>query len=139
MMLTTGMSMLGKISVGVRTIANIPMIRMSMAITTNVYGRRNASRTIHIEFFPKSIARDHQAVVITSLASAVLKLLTNARVKSVVWEAMAIAISCHLRVCARCYFLAVTSIGVQVDAERPTSRLSFARARDTWAFTVTSA
>jgi|SRR5260370_19460887 hypothetical protein len=50
MMLTTGMLMFGKISVGVRTIASIPIMRISMAITTKVYGRRNASRTIHIEF-----------------------------------------------------------------------------------------
>src|ERR1700686_4467940 len=48
-MLTTGMSIVGKISVGVRTIASPPMIRMRIDITTNVYGRRNASRTIHIE------------------------------------------------------------------------------------------
>ena len=35
-MLTTGMLMLGKISVGVRTIASPPMIKMSMDTTTNV-------------------------------------------------------------------------------------------------------
>src|SRR5579862_1544802 len=40
-MLTTGMLMLGKMSVGVRKIATIPM-------TTNVEGRRNANLTIHI-------------------------------------------------------------------------------------------
>src|SRR5207244_9084192 len=51
-MLMTGMLMLGKISVGVRTIASPPMIKMSMDTTTNVYGRRNASRTIHIESVP---------------------------------------------------------------------------------------
>src|ERR1700680_1028721 len=49
MMLTTGISMVGKISVGVRTIASPPKIKMSMDATTNVWGRRNASRTIHIE------------------------------------------------------------------------------------------
>src|ERR1700747_1456268 len=40
--------MLGKISVGVRKIAIPPITRISMAITTKVYGRRNANRTIHI-------------------------------------------------------------------------------------------
>ncbi len=35
-MLTTGMSMLGKMSVGVRTIESPPIIRMSMDITTKV-------------------------------------------------------------------------------------------------------
>src|SRR6267143_2539168 len=52
MMLTTGILMFGKISVGVRTIASAPMMRMSMDTTTKVYGRRNASRTIHIQFVP---------------------------------------------------------------------------------------
>src|ERR1700730_677880 len=52
MMLTTGMLMFGKISVGVRTIASAPMIRMSMANTTKVYGRCNASLTIHIGLCP---------------------------------------------------------------------------------------
>src|ERR1700737_2553586 len=50
MMLTTGMSMVGKMSVGMRTIASPPMIRMRIDITTNVYVGRIASRTIHIEF-----------------------------------------------------------------------------------------
>src|SRR5260370_39076940 len=48
MMLTTGMLIFGKMSVGVRTIASPPMIRMSMDTTTNVYGRLSASLTIHI-------------------------------------------------------------------------------------------
>src|SRR5437899_12119229 len=54
MMLITGMLIFGKISVGVRTIASPPMIRMRMAITTIVYGRRNASRTIHMGLTPKT-------------------------------------------------------------------------------------
>src|SRR3984893_13508223 len=45
---TTGMLMLGKMSVGVRAIVNGPTIRISRARTTNVYGRRRATRTIHI-------------------------------------------------------------------------------------------
>jgi hypothetical protein len=36
----------------VRTIASIPIIRIRIAITTKVYGRRNASRTIHMEYRP---------------------------------------------------------------------------------------
>jgi hypothetical protein len=47
-MLTTGMSMLGKISVGVRSIASGPTIKINTARTTNVYGRRSASLTIHM-------------------------------------------------------------------------------------------
>ena len=46
--LTTGMSMLGKMSVGVRRMAATPSITMSSAITMNVYGRRRASLTIHM-------------------------------------------------------------------------------------------
>src|SRR5260370_40477036 len=48
MMLTTGMVMFGKMSVGVRTIASAPRIRMSIDATTNVYGRLSASLTIHM-------------------------------------------------------------------------------------------
>src|SRR5215475_11502593 len=48
MMLTTGMLMLGKMSVGVRLIASNPITRMRIASTTNVYGRRRANLTIHI-------------------------------------------------------------------------------------------
>jgi hypothetical protein len=44
--LMTGMLMFGKISVGVRKADAVPKIRISTAITMNVYGRRNASRTI---------------------------------------------------------------------------------------------
>ena len=40
--------MLGKMSVGVRTIASGPRIRISSASTTNVYGRFSATRTIHM-------------------------------------------------------------------------------------------
>ena len=47
-MLTTGILMLGKISVGVRSRMNGVMIKSSNAATTNVSGRRKASRTIHI-------------------------------------------------------------------------------------------
>uniref|UniRef100_A0A1I9YR24 Uncharacterized protein n=1 Tax=Paraburkholderia sprentiae WSM5005 TaxID=754502 RepID=A0A1I9YR24_9BURK len=47
-MLTTGISMFAKISVGVRSIASGPTIRISTARTTKVYGRRSASRTIRM-------------------------------------------------------------------------------------------
>src|SRR6266853_3897699 len=45
---TTGMSISGKISVGVSLIDVTPSNKMSSAITTNVYGRRRANLTIHI-------------------------------------------------------------------------------------------
>jgi hypothetical protein len=48
MTLTTGMSMLGKMSTAVREIEKIPSSNMSIDITTNVYGRFSASLTIHI-------------------------------------------------------------------------------------------
>src|SRR5579859_4376913 len=47
-MLTTGILMFGKISVGVRTIASDPRIRIRMAITTMVCGCFSASLTIHM-------------------------------------------------------------------------------------------
>src|SRR5437879_2976041 len=55
MMLTTGMSIFGKMSVGVRRIESTPMIRMRMDNTTNVYGRLSASATIHI--IPSNVQR----------------------------------------------------------------------------------
>src|SRR4029077_21004976 len=65
-MLTTGMLILGKMSVGVRTIASAPMMRISMANTTKVYGRCNASLTIHIGFpvlhLPRTTDGGHYAV-----------------------------------------------------------------------------
>src|SRR5438874_1296923 len=50
MMLTTGMLMAGKMSVGVRSRTNGVSKRRSKDATTNVYGRRRAKRTIHILF-----------------------------------------------------------------------------------------
>src|SRR5205085_2895493 len=52
MMLTTGMSMLGKMSVGVRTMASAPRIKIRIANTAIVYGRLSASLTIHIKSHP---------------------------------------------------------------------------------------
>src|SRR5712671_6018427 len=48
MMLTTGMLMFGKMSVGVRKIESVPRIKIRMASTTNVYGRLSATLTIHM-------------------------------------------------------------------------------------------
>src|SRR5579859_1915481 len=48
MMLTTGILMFGNMSVGVRTIASDPRIRIRIAITTMVCGCFNASLTIYI-------------------------------------------------------------------------------------------
>src|SRR5260370_38761387 len=44
--LTTGMPILGKISVGVLIAESVPKIRMTTARTMNVYGRSSATRTI---------------------------------------------------------------------------------------------
>ena len=51
MTLTTGMLMDGKISVGVHSRINGVNSRSNSAATTNVYGRRNARRTIHMASF----------------------------------------------------------------------------------------
>src|ERR1700730_3914222 len=48
MMLTTGMLMFGKMSVGVRNIASVPRIKVRIASTTKVYGRLSATLTIHM-------------------------------------------------------------------------------------------
>src|SRR6185295_6716812 len=48
MMLTTGISMLGKMSVGVRTIASVPRRRIRITSTTMVCGCFSASLTIHM-------------------------------------------------------------------------------------------
>ncbi len=48
MTLTTGMLIYGKMSIGMETIETTPRTAISSARTTKVYGRRSASRTIHI-------------------------------------------------------------------------------------------
>src|SRR5947209_4571165 len=48
MMVTTGMSIFGKISVDMVTMETVPSTRISTAITTKVYGRLRARRTIHM-------------------------------------------------------------------------------------------
>src|SRR6266436_9761525 len=60
MMLTTGISILGKMSVGVRTIDIAPRIKIRTANTAMVYGRLRASLTIHINYisiFPSGAGR----------------------------------------------------------------------------------
>src|SRR5437016_8307450 len=49
-----GMSIYGKMSTGMVTTADPPRMAIRIAITTNVYGRLNASRTIHISVTPRS-------------------------------------------------------------------------------------
>ena len=44
------MPMFGKISVGVRIADSTPKIRISIAMTTNVYGRERAIRTIAVMY-----------------------------------------------------------------------------------------
>ena len=56
MALTTGISMSGRISVGIREIAMPPRMAISMAAATKVYGRRSASLTIHMRcLFPVAV------------------------------------------------------------------------------------
>jgi hypothetical protein len=45
---TTGMSMSGKMSVGIDRMLKTPRRRIKKPKTAKVYGRRSASRTIHI-------------------------------------------------------------------------------------------
>src|SRR6267143_1853038 len=54
MMLTTGMLMFGKMSVGVRKIESVPRIKIRIASTMNVYGRFSATLTIHMIHAPQS-------------------------------------------------------------------------------------
>jgi hypothetical protein len=49
--------MIGKISLGVVTIADIPKMNIRSETTTNVYGLRRASRTIHILDFQTAGAK----------------------------------------------------------------------------------
>ncbi len=48
-MLTTGMLISGKMSVGVRRTTTGVRSTINSAMTTNVYGLRNANATIHID------------------------------------------------------------------------------------------
>src|ERR1700682_929425 len=63
MTLTTGISMLGKMSVGVRTIARVPRRKKRDNSTTMVCGSFSASLTIHMihcPIFPSGLAGLHQ-------------------------------------------------------------------------------
>src|SRR5580698_2908638 len=65
MTLMTGISMFGKMSVGIVTIDRSPSTAISSATTTNVYGRRRASRTVHMAvpeatIAPRPVVEDHR-------------------------------------------------------------------------------
>src|SRR5258705_9066223 len=55
MTVTTGMLMDGKMSTDMVVIDSVPRTAISKANTTNVYGRRKASRTIHIQLPPRDL------------------------------------------------------------------------------------
>src|SRR5258705_13343095 len=62
MIAMTGMSTTGKMSTGVRKIDSTPRIRINIDITINVYGRRNANRTIHILGLNLSLSKGRSCV-----------------------------------------------------------------------------
>src|ERR1700730_14140924 len=65
-MLTTGMLMFGKMSVGVRKIESVPRIKIRIASTTNVYGRLSATLTIHMIhalILPSDVGRTANCIV----------------------------------------------------------------------------
>src|SRR5260221_11607242 len=64
MTLTTGISTTGKISTGVLKIETTPRIRMSNDMTMNVYGRRSASLTFHINHLPRALRLLDQSSVL---------------------------------------------------------------------------
>src|SRR5882762_395499 len=67
-MLTTGMLMFGKMSVGVRKMDSVPRIKIRIASTTNVYGRFSATLTIHI-IHPFGLADCNNQIDVMSYAS----------------------------------------------------------------------
>src|SRR6266852_8507146 len=67
-MLTTGMLMFGKMSVGVRKMDSVPRIKIRIASTTNVYGRFSATLTIHI-IHPFGLADCNNQIDLMSYAS----------------------------------------------------------------------
>src|SRR5436305_3057153 len=67
-MLTTGRSIYGKMSTGMVAIETAPRIAINSAMTTNVYGRRSASLTIHINdavYFTVGRVKAHEATLDT--------------------------------------------------------------------------
>src|ERR1700730_17517068 len=52
---TTGMLILGKISMGMRNVVKTPSSRISRASTTNVYGRCRAILAIHMAATPDEV------------------------------------------------------------------------------------
>src|SRR5260370_15653041 len=67
-MLSTGMLMFGKMSVGVRKMDSVPRIKIRIASTTNVYGRFSATLTIHI-IHPFVLADCNNQIDLMSYAS----------------------------------------------------------------------
>src|ERR1700722_15019919 len=61
---TTGMLMVGKMSVAVRAIASAPKRKIRMARTMNVYGRCSAIRTIHMHSYSWAAAPAGPAMVV---------------------------------------------------------------------------
>src|ERR1700679_3605802 len=61
--LTTGILIFGKMSVGVRRIVTGPIISNKMDNTTKVYGRLKAKRTIHIKISLRSVQRSAIGIV----------------------------------------------------------------------------
>src|SRR5271166_3470448 len=74
---TTGILILGKMSVGVRRITTGAAMRINSARTINVYGRLRATLTIHMRSFCAPFCRGvgghHRQCVTIGLAYAVLK------------------------------------------------------------------
>src|SRR5882757_6655495 len=73
MMLTTGMSIFGKMSVGVRTIASAPRMKIRIANTAMVYGRLSASLTIHISYVSLSVRRQPDCICRIALTAGALE------------------------------------------------------------------
>src|SRR5260370_37775216 len=67
-MLTTGMLMFGKMSVGVRKMDSVPRFKIRIANTTNVYRRFSATLTIHI-VHPFCLADSNIEIDLMSYAS----------------------------------------------------------------------
>src|SRR6266850_3340160 len=73
MMLTTGILMFGKMSVGVRKIESDPRIKIRIASTTNVYVRLSATLTIHMIHPPNLFVRRGRTVSTKMILRPVLR------------------------------------------------------------------
>src|SRR3954447_26254358 len=79
----TGISMFGKMSVGVRSRMNGVANNRASAQTMNVYGRRRAKRTIHMELEKRSAAagRGNRARVRNEFVNGVANTRTEAETR----------------------------------------------------------